>query len=205
MTLTVVPFYFGLGSRYSYLATTQLERIESSAECRFEWLPIHSGELIRRANRGHSPFEGEPISGQYNWSYRQRDAEAWAKLYQVPYKEPVEFQTDPSDLAKACWAAETSGNLKAMSLRIFQAVFVETRVITRTTLGELASEIGLVGSELIAALDASDTDAKHLAVLDRAIEEGAFGVPSFVVHGQVFWGNDRLALVEHALAHSSPE
>jgi len=201
MPQTVVPFYFGLGSRYSYLAATQLERIEFETKCRFEWLPLQSGELIRRANSGQSPFDGDPRSGQYDWTYRQSDAEAWARYYEIPYKEPVAFRADPSDLAKACWAADAEGQLKAMSWRIFHAVFVEALVISRDVLGELASEVGLGRSELVAALDAPDVVSKHEAVLDRAIQEGAFGVPSFIVAGQVFWGNDRLPLVEHLLAN----
>ncbi len=200
MGQTVVPFYFGLGSRYSYLAATQLERIEFKTNCRFEWVPLQSGELIRRANRGHSPFKGLPISGQYDWTYRQRDAEAWSRLYQVPYKEPVAFRVDPSDLAKACWAADVEGQLKAMSWRIFRAVFVETLVVSRDVLGQLASDVGLAGSELVAALDAPEVAARHEAALARALKDNAFGVPTFIVGGQIFWGNDRLPLVEHFLA-----
>ena len=200
MSQTVVPFYFGLGSRYSYLAATRLERIEAESKCRFEWLPLQSDELIRRANGGQSPFDGEPRSGQYDPAYRQRDAEVWAAYYEVPYKEPVALRTDPSDLAKACWVGDAEGQLEAMSWRIFRAVFVEAIVISRGLLGELAAEVGLVGSELIAALDAPATVARHEAVLDRAIKDGAFGVPTFIVAGQVFWGNDRLPVVEHFLA-----
>ena len=110
MSRIVVPFYFGLGSRYSYLAATQLDRIEAANECCFEWLPLQSGQLIRRANGGRSPFEGDPRSGQYDWAYRQRDAEAWARYYGIRYKEPVAFRIDPADLAKACWAADADGN-----------------------------------------------------------------------------------------------
>ena len=201
MSQTVVPFYFGLGSRYSYLAATQLERIEARSRCRFEWLPLQSGELIKRANSGQSPFDGKPRSRQYDSAYRQRDAEVWAAYYEIPYTEPVAFQTDPSDLAKACWVADAEGRLKAMSWRIFRAVFAEALVISRGLLGELAAEVGLVGSEFITALDAPDTIARHEDVLGRAIRDGAFGVPTFIVAGQVFWGNDRLPLVEHVLAN----
>jgi len=201
MTQTVVPFYFGLGSRYSYLAASQLERIETETGCRFDWLPLQSGELIRRANRGQSPFDGERVSGQYDWGYRRRDAESWAALYGVPYREPAEFRVDPSNLAKACWAAGADGKLKEMSRQIFNAVFVKGRVVCREVLGELASDIGLDGSNLLASLDAPDVVARHDAALDRAIENGAFGVPSFIVAGRVYWGNDRLPLVEHALAN----
>ena len=41
-----VPFYFGLGSRYSYLAATQLDLIEHRTGCTFEWLPLQSAELM---------------------------------------------------------------------------------------------------------------------------------------------------------------
>lgn len=200
MPRTPVSFYFGLGSRYSYLAATQLDGLEERTDCRFEWLPLQSGALIRRANHGRSPFEGEARSGQYDWTYRQGDAEAWADHYGVPYREPAAFRVDPADLAKACWAAEPEGKLKAMSRRIFRAVFVEGHVVSRDLLGALATEVGLAGSELVSALDSPDVIAQHEATLVRALEDRAFGVPSFVLDGRLFWGNDRLVLLENALA-----
>ena len=199
MPRTPVPFYFGLGSRYSYLAATQLDELEERTECRFEWLPLQSGALIRRANDGRSPFEGAAHSGQYDWGYRQGDAEAWADYYGVPFEEPAAFRVDPADLAKACWAAESKGKLKAMSWRIFRAVFVEGHIVSRGLLGELADEIGLSGTELVSALDAPEVIARHEAVLDRALTDRAFGVPSFILDGRLLWGNDRLALLERAL------
>ena len=57
----VVDFYYGLGSRYSYLASTQLERIAAETGCRFAWHPVSSGALMRL--RGGRPFRGEPVSG----------------------------------------------------------------------------------------------------------------------------------------------
>ena len=195
----VIPFYFGLGSRYSYLAASQLDRIERERNCRFEWLPIQSGKLIRRANRGLSPFRDKVPSGQYDWDYRQRDAEAWANYYGIPYKEPDAFRVDPADLAKACWAADLEGQRKEMARRIFQAVFVESVIVTREVIAELAQDVGLDGRVLIEALDTPEVDASHEAALERALTEGAFGVPSFVVDDRLFWGNDRLPLLEAAL------
>jgi 2-hydroxychromene-2-carboxylate isomerase len=81
MTPTV-DFYYGLGSRYSYLASTQLARIAAATGCRFDWQPLKSGALMEL--RGGHPFHGEPVSGQYEWPYRRLDAEAWAEFYGVP-------------------------------------------------------------------------------------------------------------------------
>ena len=56
-----VEFVFGLGSRYSYLASTQLDGIASRTGCSFEWVPLSSVALM--AARGRTPFRGDPVSG----------------------------------------------------------------------------------------------------------------------------------------------
>jgi 2-hydroxychromene-2-carboxylate isomerase len=43
-----VPFYFGPGSRYSYLAATQLDRVAAETGARFVWRGLFSGDLIAR-------------------------------------------------------------------------------------------------------------------------------------------------------------
>jgi (S)-mandelate dehydrogenase len=63
--MPAIDFYLGLGSRYSYLAASQVDRIEKTYGCRFVWKPIASGALMDR--RGGNPFRGEPLSGQYDW------------------------------------------------------------------------------------------------------------------------------------------
>ncbi len=198
----VVPFYFGVGSRYSYLAATQLEAMEARTGWTFEWLPLNSADLIRRANGGASPFTGAAPSGQYDWSFRQQDAEAWAKYYGVPYREPAEPGREVSDYGHACWIAEEHGKLKEMCWQLFKAKFVEPRDQSRAGIGEMASEIGLDGPALADRLDAPEIAEKHEAVLRRALAARVFGAPTFVVNCQLLWGNDRLVLVEHALRMS---
>jgi len=194
-----ISFYFGLGSRYSYLASTQLDRIEAEVGCTFEWLPLATGTLISRANKGRNPFHEDPNSGQYDWTFREKDAMAWADYYDVPFREPVSFRTDPEDLAKACWFADRSGLLKAMCRKVFEAIFVDGEVVTRPLLAEMAHGLGLDAQQMIDALDSTALAEKHEQILERALSDGAFGSPTFIVNGQLFWGNDRLPLVVHAV------
>ncbi|HYQ84303.1 MAG TPA: hypothetical protein VEP28_09920, partial [Rubrobacter sp.] len=77
-----VRFYYSVGSRYSYLASTQMAKLERETGCEVVWRPLYSVDLY--GLRGASPFEGEPVSGQYDWDYRRRDAERWADHYGVP-------------------------------------------------------------------------------------------------------------------------
>ncbi len=190
-----VDFYYGLGSRYSYLASTQLARIAAETGCRFDWHPLKSGALMEL--RGGHPFHGPPVSGQYEWPYRRLDAEAWAEYYRVPYREPVDFLVDPAYLAVAASAAKRLGAVEAYSRRLFQAIFVEGGAIAEADLIDFAADAGLDAAAFRAHLDDPATAELHEAVLQEAHRRGAFGVPTFFVGKRLFWGNDRLPLVAH--------
>jgi 2-hydroxychromene-2-carboxylate isomerase len=193
----VVDFFYGIGSRYSYLASTQLERLASETGCRFRWRPLYSGDLF--AARGRCPFQGRPVSGQYDWAYRKRDAERWAAYYGVPYREPhVRF--DPRRLALACAAAESLGAVEAFSRRLFRALFVDgTSPLDDAACAGLAREVGLDEGGLRATLERAETASRLAATVEEAAARGLFGVPSFVAGEEVYFGNDRLPLLRHAL------
>ncbi len=196
MTLTV-DFYYGLGSRYSYLASTQLERIAAETGCRFDWHPLKSGALME-LHGGH-PFHGEPASGQYKWPYRQYDAEAWAEYYGVPYREPVDFLVDPAYLARAAMAAKRLGAVEPYSKRLFQAIFVEGRAVAEADLIGFGAEMDLDAQAFRAQLADPATAGMQDTALQEAHRRGAFGVPTFFLGKQMFWGNDRLVLLDHTL------
>ena len=120
---TAVDFYYGLGSRYSYLASTQIARLEAETGCRVRWRPLYSGDLF--AARGADPFQGRPVSGQYDWAWRRFDAECWADYYGVPFREPADVRLEPRRLALAATAAGRLGALERFSRRLFEAVFAD--------------------------------------------------------------------------------
>jgi 2-hydroxychromene-2-carboxylate isomerase len=193
----VIDFYFGLGSRYSYLASTQLARIEAAHACQFRWKPIASGMLIDR--RGINPFRQAPVSGQYDIAYRQYDAQCWAAHYNVPFREPAGLPSDPALMALACLAADQFGLMEAYAKRLFELVFVDGITIDNARLQQLADEIGCDRSAFAEIVSAPETAQRHVALIDEAAMRGAFGVPSFHFGDQLFWGNDRLVLLESAL------
>jgi 2-hydroxychromene-2-carboxylate isomerase len=193
-----IDFYYGIGSRYSYLASTQLDGIARSYACRFRWLPLFSGRLI--AADGTDPFAGAPVSGQYDWAYRQRDAEAWASFYGVPFHEARGRRMDAERLALACVAAGRLGLAEPFSRRLFAAIFASDRtVIGQDACDEAARDLGIDAARFRALTDEPATAALHDARLAEARARGAFGVPTFCVGDAVFWGNDRLPLLRHHL------
>src|SRR5215470_7646729 len=176
MTLTV-DFYLGIGSRYSYLAASQVERIEATHGCRFVWKPIASGALMDR--RGGNPFRGEPVSGQYDWGYREYDATCWAAYYGIPFREPVQFRVDPASLALACLAADRQGAMVRCCRLLQRLIFIEGRVIDDAVIAGLAVELDLDVPAFQREFGAPETRARHDGLVEEARARGAFGVPTF--------------------------
>jgi 2-hydroxychromene-2-carboxylate isomerase len=195
-----IRFYYSVGSRYSYLASTQLGELERATGCKVVWRPLHSVDLYQL--RGISPFEGEPVSGQYDWDYRRQDAECWADYYGVPFEEPrgvVDF--DPRLLARACAAADALGAVRPYSKSLFSAIFAEALPeIGEDECLKRAEAVGLSRRAFARELASPRPDRRLAETAEEARSEGAFGVPTFVVDGSTFWGNDRLVLVRHHLS-----
>lgn len=198
-TLEKVHFYFSVGSRYSYLASTQMDALERETGCEVEWCPLYSVDLYRL--RGTNPFEDEPVSGQYEWDWRRRDAERWAEYYGVPFRDPIgTVDFDPRLLARACTAANSVGLARDYSRLLFDAIFAGDL----TSIGEeeclrSAEDCGIGRDRFSSILRSPETEARLEATARRAHDVGAFGVPTFVAGEEVFWGNDRLALLRHHL------
>ena len=196
MTVTI-DFYLGLGSRYSYLAASQVERIEAAHDCRFAWKPIASGALMDR--RGGNPFRAAPVSGQYDWGYREYDAKCWAKYYGIPFREPVAFRVDPDILALACLAADGQGALVPCCRLLQQLIFIDGIAITANEIARLPERLGLDRQAFQHDLASPETRTRHEGLLDEVRARGAFGVPTFFIGDRMFCGNDRLVLLEAAL------
>ncbi len=197
--MKTVDFYYSIGSRYSYLAATQIEALKQATGCHIQWHPVNSVRLISQLER--SPFVGKPVSGQYEWTYRELDAQRWANLYGIPYLEPrgrVDFNSDL--LARACTAAKLLGQVETYSRSLFAAMFQDPLAkIDEQECTVRAEACGMAAIDFQAALRAQATVDQLNTTIDRAVQSGVFGVPTFVVNGEIFWGNDRLVLLRHYL------
>jgi 2-hydroxychromene-2-carboxylate isomerase len=192
-----VEFFYGIASRYSYLAATRIAALEAETGCTAKWRPICSADLI--VANGADPFDGGEVSGQYGWPYRRHDAENWAEYYGVPYLEPNFDDYDPRELARACGVADRQGAAAPFSHGLFRAVFVDGDKIDRVRLVAIAEAAKLDTGAFNRALDDPTIDDDMAATVAEAHQRGAFGVPAFFVGEHMFWGNDRMVLLRHFL------
>ena len=194
-----LTYYFSTGSRYSFLSMSQMPLIERRYGVRFDWVPVNGKRI--RALRGADPFKGSPQSGQYDWSYRERDAKAWAELYGITFTEPVDVEFDVECLLRGVIAAERQGDIRDYAWALAQEVFAHgTWPLDQSVVERVAA-----GQQL--DMDRFQTDCADPATQREledncaaAVAQGAFGTPSLFVDDELFWGNDRLRLLEYRLA-----
>lgn len=200
-----VDFFYGIGSRYSFLASTRMDQLEKDTGCTVVWRPLYSSTLMLR--RGMHPFrQGTLPSGQYDWTYRRYDAECWAAYYRMPYIEPSDGVKEFERYGLACVAADRLGACADFSKAMFHAVFAEARDdLEDDAIREIAEKTGLDGGRLVGMIDEDETAALHDKNIEDALAAGAFGVPTFVCDGRMFWGNDRLLLLQDFLTRDDPD
>ena len=87
-----------------------------------------------------------------------------------------------------------------LSYALLRAVWVEERnVADHPTLAAIADENGMDGKALLAATENAAVQAEYQANTDEAMARGVFGAPTYVFDDELFWGQDRLDMLEWRL------
>ena len=123
---------------------------------------------------------------------------AWRPSQVRPDSGPVSA-TPSARLITA--VAEQDGMAAAMALAgaVLAACWREERDIARdATLAELLEECDLP-AERLAESRGADTQARYDAHTQAALDAGVFGAPTYVIDGELFWGQDRLDFVARKL------
>lgn len=191
-----LEFWYDFHSPWAYLAATRIEAVAARHKLSARWRPLHLPRLIAAID-GRRPLEEN--AAFVAW-YKQ-DLQDWATLCGVTIRYHPDYPLRPARALRAALRAEELGAAPAFALAVYHAYWSEARDITDLTiLAGIADSCGLDG----AAIAAAATDAEYGQRLEannrEAIHRGVFGVPSMICRGKLFFGNDRLDLMERWLA-----
>lgn len=186
--MTTMQFWYDFASPYAWLAA---ERLASTHEVAVEWIPFIIGPILRLRPDNPSPLQNAPPAQRV---YRRRDVERLAAKQGLPLRWPSNYPRNGLLGARVARVVPAEQR-PALTLAIYRASFVEDREIAEMdVIRDVLAHVGLdIEATLKVAL--ADDNKKALgADVDRAIALGIFGAPSFIVGGELFWGNDRLDL-----------
>jgi len=199
--VTALEFWYDFHSPWAYLAATQIEVLAARHGLASAWRPLHLPRLIEAID-GRRPLEEN--SAFLAW-YKQ-DLQDWAELYGLSLHYHPAYPLRPARALRASLRAAELGQAPAFALAVFHAYWSESRDISDLeTLGELAIACGLDSASIRAAGTDKAYGERLEANTREAIERGIFGVPSVICRGKLFFGNDRLGLLDRWLGGEGPQ
>jgi len=177
-------------STYSYLTVSRVGALAQARGVTLAWRPF-SLAAIRDALKLPFPFPPDSPKTAYMWL----DVERRARLLGLQYRRPDTYPVNAMQTARVALVGERDGWCQAFTEHVFRLHWVDGRLIgtddnLRTALGSL----GLDADVVIAQAWSQDITDRLEQRSAEAMSRGIFGAPSFIVNGELFWGDDRLEI-----------
>ena len=178
-----VSWVFDVVSPFSYLSLKQLPRLAQYAE--IEYVPVLFAGLLNH----HGQIGNAEIESKRRFTYRFA---LWrARELGIPMCMPPAHPFNPLPGLRLIIAA---GGTQSAVESVFDAAFMHGLDLGSTSvISELALELGI--ADAVHALEEPSIKQSLRDHTDWAIARGVFGVPTFVVGNELFWGHDSLEMV----------
>jgi carboxymethylenebutenolidase len=194
-----VDYYLAPQSPWAYLGHQRLAEIVQRTGASVRVMPIDLGGKV-------FPISGGLPLGQrapQRQAYRLVELQRFSALLNAPLNlKPKFFPVGGDDAARLIIAADLAQGAPA-AMKVAGAILgacwaQERNIADDKVLAELLSEQGL-SAQLLEASHSQVVQERYESHTQAAIDAGVFGAPSYVVDGEIFWGQDRLDFVERAL------
>ena len=173
--------YFNFRSPYCYLAANRLFELLENTLVEMLWRPL--GAWSGRSSLQQAEQKRRVI---------RQDIARWAARSGLPLMPPP-LTTDPTIAALGSLQAQQQGCLEQYVKTVMSREWGQGQDIgQQQVLVNIAQEIGLDREKFIETITSQSARNKLAENWQEAQSKGVFGVPSFVVGEEIFWGNDRM-------------
>ena len=188
-----LDFWFSIGSTYTYLTVARLPAIADARGVAVRWRPFNVRAIMIEMD--NIPFANKPIKAAYMW----RDVARRAALHGLTPRLPVPYPLTELERANRVAVIAADEGWAAEYVRASYRRWLEDGLAagSEPNISDSIREAGADPAAVLARADAAEGVEGLAAATDEAREAGVFGSPTFVVAGELFWGDDRL---EDALA-----
>ena len=194
-----IDYYLAPQSPWTYLGHERLTRMAAAAGAQVRVLPMDLGAKVFPVSGGLPLGQRAP----QRQAYRLVELARWRDHLQLPLiVKPKFFPVSGDDAARLILAVDQhDGADAAMKLTgaVLAAVWAQERnIASAATRAELLAECGLSAQRAEQA-QKPEVQAAYERATQQAIDAQVFGSPSYVVDGEIFWGQDRLDFLARRL------
>jgi 2-hydroxychromene-2-carboxylate isomerase len=197
--MKTLEFFYDVGSPWTYLAFSKIEALAAEHAAVLTFRPILVGGVFNAVNDDVYRMRAQPNPRKAR--YHAKDLGDWARLYGLVIRWPSVFPLNSVKAMRAALAAEERDRLVTWSRLCFEAYWGRGEDLSQDTVLEaLAIRAALDPAWLLARIAKPELKEKLKANTDELVARGGFGSPTmFVNQTDMYFGNDRLPLVEAAL------
>jgi 2-hydroxychromene-2-carboxylate isomerase len=191
-----ISFYFDFISPYAYIGWKQIHAIARAHDREVVPVPILFAAILN-ANDTKGPAE-IPSKRLYVFKDAFRRAAAQA----IPLGPPPAHPFNPLLALRIASLPLEAAAQRLVIDTLFAAVWGGNGpgVTEPEVVATLLTRAGLDGASLVERAAGSDAKEAVRVATESAVTRGVFGVPSFDVDGEIFWGTDAFPFVEARLA-----
>jgi 2-hydroxychromene-2-carboxylate isomerase len=198
MSITV-DYYLSLNSPWTYIGSAPFAEIAKRNGVTVNVKPAKFGPIFEQT--GGLPL---PKRSPQRQAYRMMELKRWREVRGLPLNlQPKHFPSDDAAATRLVISAKLQGkDAHRLSVELGRALWErEESLADPAAMAAAAQRAGLDAAALHAGGPAdAELDALYQKYTEDALKAGVFGAPSYVLpSGEIFWGQDRLELLERAL------
>jgi 2-hydroxychromene-2-carboxylate isomerase len=197
--MATLEIFFDCSSPWTYLAFARLPGVIARTKAEAVWRPILVGGVFNAANQ--TVYETRANPNPRKASYYEKDLQDWARLAGVKIGRPKPFPVNAVLEMRCCLAADEKGRLVEFANAAFAAYWSDLKDVSQpAVIADVCRAAGLEPDAILARAAEQPIKDRLRANTEDVIARGGFGSPTmFVNTADMYFGNDRLPLVEAAL------
>lgn len=196
----MIEFFFDCSSPWTYLGFHNIQPLAAELGATIRWRPILVGGIFNSINPSVYAAREHPVPAKQ--AYQLKDMQDWARHCGLTIRfPPTVFPVNSVKAMRGCVLLEPLGKLVPFAQAVFEAYWRDNRDISNdNVLAAVAENAGIGSTAFVAGIAGQEIKDQLKANTDELMRRGGFGSPTIFVNGEdMYFGNDRLALVREAL------
>ena len=194
-----LEFFFDCSSPWTYLAFKEIENLSSRLNLELVWKPILVGGIFNTINPSVYESRSNPVKPKA--SYSRKDLNDWSLIRGITVNWPDVFPVNSVKAMRGVFFALERNKVSEYVELVFYSYWTNNLDISLDeVLVKIVEELGWSSDNFISFIDLESTKEALKLNTEELAKRGGFGSPTmFVDDENMFFGNDRLNLIEELL------
>ena len=197
-----IDFYFDFASPNAYFGFNVLKKFPEKYDCEINYIPVLLGGIFKATNN-KPPME--QFFGVLNKNeYQSLEIERFVNRHGLKkFKMNPHFPVISLQIVRGAIAAEMDGYLEDYIEKVLVHMWEEPKKMDDPEVIKAAfEESGFDSEKLLGQMQDPDVKAKLISNTEDAVKRGLFGIPTFFIDDEMYFGKDTIWMIEEILTAS---